>query len=299
MGLLFCLTTLGWFKKVEHRQIAVDATASREPAWAAARLNQPLQAFQTPSHDGALGRSFGFLSCNNSNVMVKALKKAENSAEIVVRLQELAGQAQTAQLTFASSILTARQVTGAEDPITSFNPTGGVLTVSLGAYQPLTLALILASSGSFVARPASVPVTLPFNLDAISTDGNRTDGNFDGGYTYPAELMPASIVQWNGGSRPTTFVSSVQLSAAITSADIAAAFGGQGSQTAFGPRSAANALTKATTWAAVIFMITSFTLAIMATRQAGASGSVLTGTPATNQAPVQTPAPASPAPAQK
>ncbi len=66
------------------------------------------------------------------------------------------------------------------------------------------------------------------------------------------------------------------------SADIAAAFGGMGSQTAFGPRSAANALTKATTWAAIIFMLTSFTLAIISTRQTssgGTSGSVLGNTP--------------------
>ena len=95
------------------------------------------------------------------------------------------------------------------------------------------------------------------------------------------------------------FLIAVVLLQSGKSADIAAAFGGQGSQTAFGPRSAANALTKATTWAAVIFMITSFTLAIMATRQAGNSGSVLTGTPAANQAPAQKPAPASPPPAQK
>jgi hypothetical protein len=38
-------------------------------------------------------------------------------------------------------------------------------------------------------------------------------------------------------------------------------------------------------------MLTSFTLAIMATRRAAAGGSVLTGTPATKQAPAQTPAP--------
>ncbi len=69
------------------------------------------------------------------------------------------------------------------------------------------------------------------------------------------------------------------------SADIAAAFGGMGSQTAFGPRSAANALTKATTWAAIIFMLTSFTLAIAATRSGGGTGSsVLDNTP-TKQAP--------------
>ncbi len=43
------------------------------------------------------------------------------------------------------------------------------------------------------------------------------------------------------------------------SGDIAAAFGGMGSQTAFGPRGAATALSKATTWSAVIFMVTSST----------------------------------------
>ena len=59
------------------------------------------------------------------------------------------------------------------------------------------------------------------------------------------------------------------------SADIAAAFGGMGSQTAFGPRGAATVLSKATTWSAVIFMLTSITLSIFATRSTHTSGSVL------------------------
>ena len=58
------------------------------------------------------------------------------------------------------------------------------------------------------------------------------------------------------------------------SGDIAAAFGGMGSQTAFGPRGAATVLTKATTWCAVIFMLTSITLSIAASRRTG-TGSVL------------------------
>lgn len=53
------------------------------------------------------------------------------------------------------------------------------------------------------------------------------------------------------------------------SGDIAAAFGGMGSQTAFGPRGGATALSKATTWSAVIFMITSITLSIAASRHSG------------------------------
>jgi preprotein translocase subunit SecG len=61
------------------------------------------------------------------------------------------------------------------------------------------------------------------------------------------------------------------------SADIAAAFGGMGSQTAFGPRGAATLLTKATTWSAIVFMLTSITLSIYAGRRSSSSGSVLEG----------------------
>ncbi len=53
------------------------------------------------------------------------------------------------------------------------------------------------------------------------------------------------------------------------SGDVAAAFGGMGSQTAFGPRGAATALSKATAWSTVIFLLTSITLSIAATRHQG------------------------------
>lgn len=58
-------------------------------------------------------------------------------------------------------------------------------------------------------------------------------------------------------------------------ADLAGAFGGMGSQTAFGPRGSATVLSKATTIAAAVFMVTSLSLAILATRGAASSGSVL------------------------
>jgi preprotein translocase subunit SecG len=84
-------------------------------------------------------------------------------------------------------------------------------------------------------------------------------------------------------------------------ADLAGAFGGMGSQTAFGPRGAATALSKATTVAAALFMITSMSLAVLETRSAsrgGAGSSVLdkVKTPVPAAAPA-TPAPVNPAPA--
>jgi preprotein translocase subunit SecG len=70
------------------------------------------------------------------------------------------------------------------------------------------------------------------------------------------------------------------------SADLAGAFGGQGSQTAFGPRGAANLLTKLTTWSAIFFMFTSIGLTILLSR-ASADHSVLSGTRTTQSTPAK------------
>ncbi|MGD0096693.1 MAG: preprotein translocase subunit SecG [Terracidiphilus sp.] len=73
------------------------------------------------------------------------------------------------------------------------------------------------------------------------------------------------------------------------SADLAGAFGGQGSQTAFGPRAAANVLTRLTTWSAILFMCTSIALTVLYTRTGTASHSVLE-----NSKPAPASAPAKP-----
>jgi preprotein translocase subunit SecG len=70
------------------------------------------------------------------------------------------------------------------------------------------------------------------------------------------------------------------------SADLAGAFGGQGSQTAFGPRGAANLLTRLTTWSAILFTITSISLTILMARHHG-SHSVLEGTTTPASAPAK------------
>jgi preprotein translocase subunit SecG len=70
-------------------------------------------------------------------------------------------------------------------------------------------------------------------------------------------------------------------------ADLAGAFGGAGSQTAFGPRGAATVLSQATTWCAVMFMVCAMALALHSDRSAGRGNSVIynTSKPATKPAP--------------
>jgi preprotein translocase subunit SecG len=71
-------------------------------------------------------------------------------------------------------------------------------------------------------------------------------------------------------------------------ADLAGAFGGMGSQTAFGPRGSATVLTKATTVAAALFMVTSLSLAILASRGSGGASSVTERSRGTAAKPVTT-----------
>lgn len=68
-------------------------------------------------------------------------------------------------------------------------------------------------------------------------------------------------------------------------ADLAGAFGGGGSQTAFGTRGAATLLSKVTTACAVLFMVTSLSLSILLSQSEGGSGTVLSDVPAENSAP--------------
>jgi preprotein translocase subunit SecG len=78
-------------------------------------------------------------------------------------------------------------------------------------------------------------------------------------------------------------------------ADVASAFTGMGSQTAFGPRGAATVFSRLTAGAVVVFMLTSLTLALISSRRGSTAGSVLE-----NEKPAQTqPAPPPPAPQQQ
>jgi preprotein translocase subunit SecG len=78
-------------------------------------------------------------------------------------------------------------------------------------------------------------------------------------------------------------------------ADLAGAFGGAGSQTAFGPRGAASVLSKATTWCAVMFMVCALAMVLRVDKAVEQGGSVLQEV--SKPAPAKAPAPAPQKPA--
>lgn len=167
--------------------------------WQAQRLNQPLIAFVSTKHDGSLGKEFSLLTVNNNRVRVLALKKAEASDEIVVRLVELDGNAQkNVRLHFPAGITAAREINGAEEVVGAATVAKGELVTEFTPYQPRTFAIKLAAPAVNLAAVESKPVTLTYDSSVASRDGHPADGAIDGsGKALPAEVLPTDLA-YNG-----------------------------------------------------------------------------------------------------
>jgi alpha-mannosidase len=167
--------------------------------WQGQRLNAPMFAFTTAKHEGALGRTFSLLKVSNPRIRVLAVKKAELSDEVIVRLVELDGKPQPdVKLSFAAPITAAREVNGQEQPVGSAAVVDGALLTSFGGYQPRTFALRLAAPATSVATVKSAIVPLTYTVATASNDGDRATAGFDGkGDALPAEMLPSRL-QFNG-----------------------------------------------------------------------------------------------------
>lgn len=173
--------------------------------WEAEQFNQPLTAFQTTQHDGLLSRKNYSLvtSCNkpesssmwDPSIMINAIKKAENSDEVIVRVRELFGQNHdNVILSFESPIVSAHEVNGQEEIIGDVDIKNGSLQFSLTPYQPKAFAVKLEPAKTQLKGLIATPVKLEYNLDGISLDDNRCDGDLDGdGYALAGELLPDTL----------------------------------------------------------------------------------------------------------
>ena len=169
--------------------------------WQALRMEQPLLAFTTTAHDGKLGRSHSLFGLNTSAVAVRAIKLAEDSDKIIVRLQELNGEPQTDVL-FGAFGDNVTEVNGVEKVVDGFSWTDRewgtmrivIIPLDFKKYQLRSLAFAMRKG----SRPnrffaTSAPVTLPYNLNVFGYRGTAggSNGAFDGaGSSIPAEMIP-------------------------------------------------------------------------------------------------------------
>lgn len=171
-----------------------NGTWKGKTPWEAARLNQPLVAFQSPAHSGRLGKAFSLFSVSTPQVAISAIKQAEDSSDIIVRLQELSGAPANVTLTAAAPISAAREVNGQERTIGNANLKNGSISLKIDGYNPRAFAVRLARTSARMSAPVSVPVALPYNVVAAGYDGRAEAKGFDGlGRTFPVEMFPGTF----------------------------------------------------------------------------------------------------------
>ncbi|MFV0468088.1 MAG: glycoside hydrolase family 38 C-terminal domain-containing protein [Dysgonomonas sp.] len=170
--------------------------------WEASRLNQPMLAFRAPKHEGSLGKSVDFVSINTDKVAIKALKKAEESDEIVVRVYELVGEShQNVKITFPSNVIAAREINGIEEEVGPVSFEGGSLSFDIDKFQPKSFAVKLSDTDAQneIQTPNSEMLDLDYNIDVMSLDSRKNNATSGVAYAYPAELLSDTIYSDNIG----------------------------------------------------------------------------------------------------
>ncbi len=185
-----------------HHEIVLGVTGHSgdwrqdQTVWQAYRVNDPLISFTTEKHPGTLGKSFSLVRVSDPAIRVLALKKAEDSDELVLRMIELNGKlAPNTRVSFAAPIASAREVNAQEEPIGLAEVSHGDLITSFTPYEPRTFALRLAPRQSPLDRSHAQTVALHYDLAVASNDDTKTDGyGIDGkGDAMPAEMLPNKI----------------------------------------------------------------------------------------------------------
>ncbi len=172
---------------IGHQGELRNADAAKQ----ALALNSKLKSFVSTKHQGLLGNSFSFLSSDNDQVFVRALKRAEASDEYVVRVYEMGGkQTQRATLTFASDIAEATEADGTEKTKGTASFSGKGLQVEIKPFSVKTFKVKLKNENRQKMEVDAYMLPLTYDRQCFSYNEFRSSGNFEGGYSYAAELMP-------------------------------------------------------------------------------------------------------------
>lgn len=108
-------------------------------------LNYPLLTHQTEKHTGSLPEAHSFLQTEQANIVVTALKKAEDSKDLIVRFYEWAGKSGDVRLQFSTPVQSAMDVNLMEKPAGSLSVQGNAVVVPTKAFEIRTLQVHLSA----------------------------------------------------------------------------------------------------------------------------------------------------------
>lgn len=162
---------------------------------AAREFSAPMTAFVADNHTGILGSSYSFADISDNGIIIRAIKKAENSDEIVIRVNEGNNrQHQNVSLSLGNGIASAREIYASEEHIGDAEVNNNRLVFDMAPYEIRSFAVTLIPSRDTAVQVEQTAVILPLNTKAISSNRSRRNNGIDGkNYTIPAELIPDKI----------------------------------------------------------------------------------------------------------
>jgi alpha-mannosidase len=173
---------------------AGDWTKAQSP-WQAMFFNKPLIAFESPVHEGKLGKEISLINISSPMVGLMAFKKMETGNYYIVRVNELSGSdIKGVKMTLPGKITDAFEVNGQEQKTGPADFANGTLNFDMSHYTIRSFAVRMQAPVAAPALAEQKTVSLPFNGDIFSFDDNRWDMTTRGiDYGIPAEMVPEVI----------------------------------------------------------------------------------------------------------
>ena len=153
---------------------------------------QKMHTFVADNHKGELTDVYSAVKINTDKVRISAVKKAQQSDEIIVRVCEYTGEScNNTVLEFPFEIAEAFEVRGDEKVIGSVPSFSNKLTFDISANEIRSFALKIRIPEIRLNQKA---VTLPYNAVAVTDNKTRSRATLKAGISIPEELMPESVI---------------------------------------------------------------------------------------------------------
>lgn len=159
-------------------------------------FNQPMNVFITSKHDGNLGTEYSFGSISNTDVIVRCIKKAEDSDEIVVRFNEgVNKKAEHVAFTLGNGIISAREIYASEEPLGDAAVENGALVFDIDPFDVKSFALTLAPRENPARRPEQKQIKLEGNFPVFCEQNEAPKQLLKAAsLRFPRELAPSQFI---------------------------------------------------------------------------------------------------------
>ena len=157
---------------------------------AAREFVTPLTAYECQKHGGVLAGEYSFCDVSDNGVIIRAVKKAENTDEIIVRLNEGENRhIENFTLSLGGGVESAREIYADEEELRPAGVVGSKLVCSFKPYEIKSFALKLKKPSFAAEKAASRPVAMEFDKKFITRQNEKGDFLLN----IPYEIIPEKI----------------------------------------------------------------------------------------------------------